>query len=56
MDLNESIIELHNIARLVEQQIGKGLLAEDIRKCADRLADIISLTIHKQPTNYDTII
>ena len=35
--LSQTVIDLHDIARLVEQQLGKGALSEDIRKCADRL-------------------
>ena len=33
----DAVIELHNIARLVEQEIGSGNLSEDIRNIADRL-------------------
>ena len=33
----DAVIELHNIARLVETEIGNGTLAENIRKCADQL-------------------
>lgn len=32
-----AIIQLHDIARLIEQQIGTGQLSEDVRNCADRL-------------------
>ena len=32
-----AVIELHNIARFVESNIGVGKLSEDIRNCADRL-------------------
>lgn len=32
-----AVLELHNIARLVEATVGRGLLSEDIRDCADRL-------------------
>lgn len=39
--LDEAVIELHNIARLVEKEIGRGLLAEDIRDCADRLHKLV---------------
>ena len=35
--LVQAVIDLHDIARLVEQQLGKGALSEDLRKCADRL-------------------
>ena len=37
MTMEQAVIDLHNIARLVEQEIGRGLLSEDIRDCADRL-------------------
>lgn len=35
-DLEDAIIQLHNIARLIETEIGQGQLSYDIRKCADR--------------------
>jgi len=35
--LHDAVIELHNIARLVESEIGRGLLSDDIRDCANRL-------------------
>lgn len=37
MTLDQAVIDLHNIARLVEKEIGRGLLSDDIRDCADRL-------------------
>ncbi len=39
--LDEAVIALHNVARLVEKQIGIGLLSEDIRDCADRLHQLV---------------
>lgn len=39
MDLE--VIRLHEIARNIERVIGQGLLSEDIRHCADRLAELI---------------
>ena len=39
--LNDAIIQLHDVARLVEKQIGKGQLSDDIRQCADRLNTLI---------------
>ena len=39
--LDEDVVQLHNIARHVEQTIGVGTLSEDIRKAADRLCDIL---------------
>lgn len=39
--LNAAVIDLHDIARLVEQEIGTGLLSEDIRDCADRLSQLL---------------
>jgi hypothetical protein len=41
MPLVEVIIQLHDIARIVEQQIGIGDLSEDIRRCADRVNTLI---------------
>lgn len=39
--LDEAVMALHNIARLIEQEIGRGLLSEDVRDCADRLHRLI---------------
>lgn len=36
-ELDMAVLELHNIARLIEDNIGKGNLSEDLRNCADRL-------------------
>ena len=36
-DIEQAIIDLHAIERLVETLIGVGQLSEDIRRCADRL-------------------
>jgi hypothetical protein len=41
MDFKDEIIQLHNIARKIEQEIGQGQLSEDIRKAADRLHEVI---------------
>lgn len=39
--IDEAIIQLHNIARLIENKIGKGTLAQDVRQCADRLNTLL---------------
>lgn len=39
IDFEYLVIQLHDIARKVEQQIGVGKLSQDIRACADRLSD-----------------
>ena len=39
--LDDAIMQLHNIARLVEQRIGQGALAEDLRRLADRINTIV---------------
>ena len=41
-DLDQAVMQLHEIARQVEREIGTGQLSEDIRKCADRLNVLIS--------------
>jgi hypothetical protein len=42
--LDMAVLDLHNIARLVESDIGRGMLSEDIRNCADRLHALIKET------------
>jgi hypothetical protein len=44
-ELEDAIVALHDIARIVEQEVGTGKLSKDIRKCADRLNDIIKAEI-----------
>ena len=39
-DYKDMVIDLHNIARLVEMQLGQGQLSADIRSCADRLHEL----------------
>ena len=36
-EIEQAIIDLHAIARLVETKIGHGQLSDDIRRCADTL-------------------
>ncbi len=45
--IEERIIQLHDIARHVEQEIGVGQLSEDIRKTADRLSDLLKKSLTK---------
>jgi hypothetical protein len=44
-ELGDNVIQLHDIARGVEQQLGVGQLSEDIRKVADRLSEILNATL-----------
>ncbi len=37
LDLVDAVIKLHDIARLVENEVGEGNLSQDIRNCANRL-------------------
>lgn len=39
--LEQSVINLHDIARLIEQSVGKGQLSDDVRDCANRLNTLI---------------
>ncbi|CAB4168098.1 hypothetical protein UFOVP1666_179 [uncultured Caudovirales phage] len=38
--LETAIIELRSIARLIEKEVGKGLLSADIKNCADRVNEV----------------
>ena len=40
--LNDAVVQLHDIARLIEQSIGTGQLSIDIRSAADRLNVLIN--------------
>jgi hypothetical protein len=43
--LEDAIVALHDIARVIEQEIGIGKLSEDIRGCADKLNKLIKAEI-----------
>jgi hypothetical protein len=47
--LHDAVIQLHNIARLVEQDIGTGQLSQDIRNAADRLNMLLRIEVRKNP-------
>ena len=40
LELIDAVITLHEIARLVETEIGAGELSDDIRDCANRLHEL----------------
>ena len=40
-NLDQAVIDLHNIARTIEQEIGIGKLSVECRRLADRLSDVI---------------
>jgi hypothetical protein len=44
-EYTDAIMMLHQIARMIETKMGKGLLSEDIRDCADRLHALTKETI-----------
>ena len=46
------VIQLHQIARCIEIDLGAGNLANDIRQCADRLHEVIN----KGNESYDPVI
>ena len=37
----DMIIKLHDVARSVEKELGKGKLSKDIRECADKLNALV---------------
>ena len=39
--LEQDVMSLHNIARKLEQTLGRGQLSDDVRHCADRLAALL---------------
>ena len=53
--LIEGVIQLHDIARLVGEEIGVGQLHDDIRNCADRLHEF-SIVDNKNSTIAQDII
>jgi hypothetical protein len=39
--LEDAVIKLHDLARIVEHELGAGELSQDIRDSADRLSEVI---------------
>jgi hypothetical protein len=40
-NLDQAVIDLHNVARTIEQEIGIGKLSIECRRLADRLLEVI---------------
>ncbi len=40
LEIVDAVVALHEIARTVEREVGRGQLSDDIRKCADRLHEL----------------
>ena len=40
LEIVDAVIALHEIARTVEREIGRGQLSDDVRSCADRLHNL----------------
>jgi hypothetical protein len=47
-NLAAAVIQLHDIARLLETEIGQGKLSEDLRNCADRLHALTQYSIQAE--------
>jgi len=43
--LHDAVIQLHDIARAVESNIGSGQLSQDIRDAADRLNMVLKVEV-----------
>ena len=39
--LTDAVMQLHDIARLIEREIGTGTLSEAVRKSADELNELL---------------
>jgi hypothetical protein len=44
-EIEYAVVRLHDIARLIEQKIGKGALSEELRALADRLHEAVNVTL-----------
>lgn len=55
IDLVDAVIKLHDIARLVNEEIGPCQLHDDIRNCADRL-HVLSIQDNKNSVLANDII
>ena len=45
--LLDNVIKLHDIARLIEQEVGQGNLSDDVRNCANRLNFLLKEEVEK---------
>lgn len=52
--IKDPVIQLHDIARFVESNIGVGKLSEDIRDCADRLHALTKKINSKENTGEES--
>jgi len=43
--LEDVVIKLHDLARIIEREIGVGKLSIDVRESADRLSEVINETL-----------
>lgn len=55
MELSQAVIDLHNIARAVEQQFGQGNLSDDIRQCANRVNHLLQPYIKENNNVKETV-
>ena len=44
-NFSQEIIQVHNIARKIEREIGHGQLSEDLRDLADRLNQVVKSVV-----------
>ncbi len=49
MSFDQDVIDLHNIARKIETEMGSGQLSQDLRSVADRLHALVKVE-HVQST------
>ena len=43
--LDDVVIKLHDLARIIERELGIGELSQDVRKSADRLHEVCHATL-----------
>jgi hypothetical protein len=41
--LKDAVIQLHDVARIITEELGLSTLTLDIRECADRLNDLLKV-------------
>jgi hypothetical protein len=47
LQLHDAVIQLHDIARMIESDIGSGQLSLDIRNAADRLNMLLRVEVEE---------
>jgi hypothetical protein len=55
LELIDAVVALHDIARTIEREVGRGQLSDDVRACADRLHEVSLVDARNSTITQDII-